>query len=76
MAVSTLTMVVITAIYVGIMLFLGYLGYKKTKKAEDYLLAGRSAHPVIIALSYGSTFISASAIVGVLAVQQPPMECA
>jgi SSS family solute:Na+ symporter len=64
MAVNTLIIVAITAIYIGIMLFLGYLGYKRTKKAEDFLVAGRSAHPVIIALSYGSTFISTSAIVG------------
>lgn len=64
MAVNTLTMVGIVAVYVGIMLFLGYLGYKKTKRAEDYLVAGRDAHPIVIALSYGSTFISTSAIVG------------
>nr|WP_245249682.1 sodium:solute symporter family protein [Methanolinea mesophila] len=43
---------------------LGYLGYKRTKGAEDYLVAGRKAHPVVIALSYGATFISTSAIVG------------
>jgi solute:Na+ symporter, SSS family len=30
----------------------------------DYLVAGRSAHPVVMALSYGATFISTSAIVG------------
>ncbi|RPJ53162.1 MAG: sodium:solute symporter family protein, partial [Methanobacteriota archaeon] len=64
MTVDTLTMAVVVVIYIAITLGLGYLGYKKTKKAEDYLLAGRSSHPVIIALSYGSTFISTSAIVG------------
>ncbi len=46
------------------MLALGYIGYKKTKSTEDYLVAGRNAHPVVIALSYGATFISTSAIVG------------
>jgi SSS family solute:Na+ symporter len=55
---------VLILIYVIITLVLGYLGYRKTKKAEDYLLAGRDSHPVIIALSYGATFISTSAIVG------------
>ena len=44
--------------------YLGYLGYKQTKTAADYLVAGRSAHPVVMALSYGATFISTSAIVG------------
>jgi SSS family solute:Na+ symporter len=44
--------------------WLGYLGYKHTKNANDYLLAGRKVNPIIMALSYGATFISASAIVG------------
>lgn len=64
MAVDPLTMAVVVVVYIAITLVLGYLGYRKTKKAEDYLLAGRSSHPIIIALSYGSTFISTSAIVG------------
>ncbi|KAF5049175.1 Osmoregulated proline transporter OpuE [anaerobic digester metagenome] len=53
-----------TAIYLAITVLLGYIGYRRTKTAEDYLLAGRDSHPVIIALSYGATFISTSAIVG------------
>ncbi|HQA80186.1 MAG TPA: sodium:solute symporter family protein, partial [Methanoregulaceae archaeon] len=64
MAVSTTMVLVVTAIYVVIMLILGYIGYKKTRNTEDYLVAGRNAHPVVIALSYGATFISTSAIVG------------
>jgi len=40
------------------------LGYRGTKTTTDYLLAGRKAHPFIMALSYGATFISTSAIVG------------
>lgn len=44
--------------------YLGYLGYRQTKSASDYLVAGRNANPVIMALSYGATFISTSAIVG------------
>ena len=51
-------------IYLGIIAFLGYLGYKKTSGASDYLVAGRQIHPYIMALSYGATFISTSAIVG------------
>jgi SSS family solute:Na+ symporter len=51
-------------IYMFIIAWLGYLGYKRTKNANDYLLGGRRINPVIMALSYGATFISASAIVG------------
>jgi hypothetical protein len=43
--------------------YLGFLGYRNTKDAQDFLLAGRKTHPVVMALSYGSTFISTSAIV-------------
>jgi SSS family solute:Na+ symporter len=58
------TIIAFASVYIVIMLGLGYLGYKRTKEAEDYLVAGRKAHPVIIALSYGATFISTSAIAG------------
>jgi len=64
MVMDPIVTLVIVLIYVGITLVLGYLGYRKTNHAEDYLLAGRDSHPVIIALSYGATFISTSAIVG------------
>ncbi len=51
-------------IYLLLLAFLGWLGYTRTKTASDYMLAGRKAHPAIMALSYGATFISTSAIVG------------
>ncbi len=51
-------------VYMGITAFLGYLGYRHTRSAADYLLAGRKVHPFIMAMSYGATFISTSAIVG------------
>ncbi len=44
--------------------WLGWMGYSKTKTSTDYLLAGRDAHPFVMALSYGATFISTAAIVG------------
>lgn len=53
-----------TLIYLAITAGLGYLGYRQTRDAKDYLLAGRKVHPVIMAISYGSTFISTAAIVG------------
>jgi solute:Na+ symporter, SSS family len=51
-------------IYLLVVGYLGFLGYKKTSGAADYLIAGRQIHPYIMALSYGATFISTSAIVG------------
>src|SRR5574344_3008007 len=51
-------------VYLFIITYLGYLGYKLTKTSADYLVGGRQIHPLIMALSYGSTFISTSAIVG------------
>ena len=64
LTVDTLLLGAATAVYLAITIALGYLGYRRTKSAEDYLLAGRDSHPVIIALSYGATFISTSAIIG------------
>ena len=61
---STLTLGIVVIIYMFILAWLGYIGYKQTKNASDYLLGGRKVNPVIMALSYGATFISASAIVG------------
>lgn len=55
---------IIILIYLSITAFLGYLGYKKTKTAADYLVAGRKTNPLVMALSYGASFISTSAIVG------------
>jgi SSS family solute:Na+ symporter len=62
--VDTIVFAAVTAVYLAIIIALGYLGYRKTKGAEDFMLAGRKVHPALIALSYGATFISTSAIVG------------
>jgi SSS family solute:Na+ symporter len=51
-------------IYFLSLAYLGWLGYKKTKSTEDYLVGGRQMNPIIMSLSYGATFISSSAIVG------------
>ncbi len=58
------TLIAIVIIYLFIIASLAYFGYKGTKSASDYLLAGRDTHPYIMAISYGATFISTSAIVG------------
>ncbi len=51
-------------LYLIITGILGFIGFKSTKNSTDYLLAGRKMHPLIMALSYGATFISTSAIIG------------
>lgn len=56
--------ILVVLIYLLATGYLGYLGWKGTRTASDFLLAGRGAHPVIMAVSYGATFISTSAIVG------------
>ncbi|HQQ25133.1 MAG TPA: sodium:solute symporter family protein, partial [Methanomassiliicoccales archaeon] len=53
-----------TAVYAVVVLYLAWLGYKRTRCNADYMLAGRDIHPVILGLSYAATFISTSAIVG------------
>src|SRR5574344_630954 len=54
----------IVLVYLLSLAYLGWLGYKKTTNASDYLVGGREMNPVVMSLSYGATFISASAIVG------------
>ncbi|MCA0983221.1 sodium:solute symporter family protein [Halobacillus yeomjeoni] len=51
-------------VYISVMSLLAYYGYKKTVTQEDYLIGGRNTNPLIMALSYGATFISTSAMVG------------
>ena len=50
--------------YFLVVAFLGYLGFRHTHDTKDYLIGGRKINPIIMALSYGSTFISTSAIIG------------
>lgn len=38
--------------------------YRGTQSASDYMVAGRKIHPFVMAMSYGATFISTSAIIG------------
>ncbi|HOM75506.1 MAG TPA: sodium:solute symporter family protein [Anaerohalosphaeraceae bacterium] len=56
--------IIVVLIYLLLVVYLGILGYMRTKSAADYLIAGRQVHPFVMAMSYGATFISTSAIVG------------
>lgn len=62
--VDTVVFAVCAIVYLVTTMFLGYLGYRHTKGAEDFMVAGRKVSPIILGLSYGATFISTSAIVG------------
>jgi len=55
---------IVVLIYLLMVFYVGYVAWKRTKSSEDYMVAGRSTHPYIMALSYGATFISTAAIVG------------
>lgn len=56
--------IILTILYVAITLYLGYRGWKETRVAKDYLIAGRSMGGFVMSMSYGATFISTSAIIG------------
>ena len=56
--------ILVVLLYLFLVVYLGWLGYSRTKTAADYLIAGRKIHPFVMAMSYGATFISTSAIVG------------
>ena len=51
-------------LFAVVFFILGYLGYRQTKTAEDYFVAGRKMGAILIAFSYGATFISAVALIG------------
>lgn len=56
--------IVVILLYLTATVYLGWIAYRGTKSGADFLLGGRNAHPIIMALSYGATFISTAAIVG------------
>ncbi len=61
---DVLALSIIVVIYLLMIGYVGYIAWKRTKSADDYMVAGRKTHPYIMALSYGATFISTAAIVG------------
>ena len=61
---NALVLGILIAIYACIIGYLGLRGFRKTKSNQDYLLAGRSVNPFVMAMSYGAAFISTSALVG------------
>ncbi|CAG35420.1 sodium:solute symporter family protein [Desulfotalea psychrophila] len=62
MNVPLLTTVVL--LYLFVVGCLTAKAYRDTATTADYLVAGRDIHPFVMAISYGATFISTSAIIG------------
>ncbi len=56
--------IILAAVYLVVVFWLGYRGWRETRQATDYMLAGRRMNPFVMAMSYGATFISTSAIIG------------
>ena len=52
------------AVFAAVTVGLGYFGYRNTKNNESFLLGRNKTSPLIIGLSYGATFLSASAVIG------------
>ncbi len=59
-----LTDTMFVLLYLLVTFYLGWLGFRRTRSNADFLIAGRQMHPFLMAMSYGATFISTSAIVG------------
>ena len=58
------TKIILAILYLIVIFWLGYKGWRETRQAADYMLAGRRMNPFVMAMSYGATFISTSAIIG------------
>ncbi|MDR1403945.1 MAG: sodium:solute symporter family protein [Candidatus Methanoplasma sp.] len=56
--------IVMLAVFIGATILLGVYGYRNTKNNQEFLLGRNKSNSVLIALSYGATFLSASAIIG------------
>ncbi len=52
------------AVFAAVTILLGYYGYRNTKDNSEFLLGRNKTNPLIIGLSYGATFLSASAVIG------------
>ncbi len=50
--------------FIILLAFLAYIGWRKSKTTEDYMLAGKTVPPWLMAISYASALISTSSIVG------------
>src|SRR5699024_11033608 len=52
------------ALFIALMVYLSYLGYKKTNTVEDFAIAGEGLGPIVLGLAYAATFFSATTFIG------------
>ena len=62
--VDTVTLGAVTCVFLGLTVYLSWYGYRSTRNNDQFLLGKNKANAILIALSYGATFLSTSAIVG------------
>lgn len=56
--------IVAIAVYISILLVIGYYSYKKTSNISDYMLGGRGLGPLVTALSAGASDMSGWMLMG------------
>jgi SSS family solute:Na+ symporter len=54
----------VAIVYLIVVCYLAYKGWRRTRTASDYMIAGRGMHPAVMALSYGATFVGTTVIIG------------
>jgi SSS family solute:Na+ symporter len=54
----------IVILYLIIVCYLAYKGWRRTRTATDYMIAGQVMHPGVMTLSYGATFVGTTVIIG------------
>jgi sodium/proline symporter len=60
----SMPIIIVFAIYIIGMMFIGYLGYRSTKDLSDFILGGRSLGPFVIALAAGASDMSGWLLMG------------
>lgn len=51
-------------LFLAVMAFLGFVGFKRTKTTADFAIAGAQMGPVVLGLAFAATFFSAATFVG------------
>lgn len=64
MSLNPITFLLTALVFFGIVAYTSYLGHKKTINPLDLTVGGRNMGGLFIALSYGASLVSTSAIVG------------
>lgn len=59
-----MTTLVLLIAFIGVMIGVGIWGMKKTTSISDFVIAGRSVGPWILALSFGTSYFSAVVFIG------------